>query len=1004
MSKTVFLLLQCVWLIQVICFCQPIPSAAIIAEPVNLPLHLQGFSGLQRPVSDGDGRLFSHNTRFIIHINARVPEPFAGQGIRGIPEKISGVNADRNGVLWAFDDNRFYYFDYRQQSFKGRLAIINGDTIRPFHWHAGCWNRYLLFSAGRGKFYCMDTSQQTPFLKVQLNEKDGGPYRVFQLDANHVLLTTGKNWYVLLPNGALKPVMHFNDTEEAQSATLLQNNWLFVWSRSATLYAIHLQSGKQRTCKIDRPVVRPLGNLKFNGTEYAALGGPDSLYLFNPDSISYFTWKNSIRQQGHKIQPHFGPVFQDKAGMVWIPNGQGIARFKTPEPVSYPWFFFLARLDSIPVNDFREPKYVRVSQYAPHVLVTTGNQLHILDTNQKRIIQTAVLPAPNTLSFTQLKELNAEKWIAGAKQGLFIFNRTSNSFEPVLFKGEKLGNVIFAVKQDSIFIESKGRLLSAPLHNPKALQPIETHPELINQMEIYGQDQLIAMTQTGLYRRKANGSWSAISYAGNRSLVQRAATAMGIHRLRKEIILYTDGMLTVADGQSDTIKKKIFINAPEIPYKAFKIVELDSLHIGLVYKNSSLGVVNIETGRYYALGMQQGWWGQHMGAQTDLIKGTGNDFWATFDGGVTHYPPGSLTTPPPAPHAPDISKIFIQFRPHPYPPSFYQQHPLEVSYRDGAIGLEMNGYPADSIEYCLWPFDTTWHKGTIASFTNLPGGLYTFKTRIAGANGSFSSEKSMLLKILPPFWKTAWFRLVASLILALTGYLLFRWRLHLQATRQNRSLQLAQSELKAIRSQMNPHFIFNCMTAIDGLIATGQNQKASAYLAKFSKLVRQVLQLSERQLISLSDELNTLTLYLHLEQLRMQDDFSFSFEIEEGLEDRVEIPPMLLQPFVENAIIHGLKSTSKNVKLILIGAKKEGQKITFTIEDNGIGRAASHTNHSSGRQHQSMGTKLTGDRLKMLEQVLPIKTNYYYTDLYETDGRPSGTRVSIELHYKTHHP
>jgi LytS/YehU family sensor histidine kinase len=256
----------------------------------------------------------------------------------------------------------------------------------------------------------------------------------------------------------------------------------------------------------------------------------------------------------------------------------------------------------------------------------------------------------------------------------------------------------------------------------------------------------------------------------------------------------------------------------------------------------------------------------------------------------------------------------------------------------------------------------------------------------------------MLIKVLPPFWKTFWFKITASLLIALGGYGLFRWRLHIQESRQNRSLQLAQSELKAIRSQMNPHFIFNCMTAIDALIATGQSRKASAYLAKFSKLVRQVLQLSEKQLISLADELNTLKLYLQLEQLRMQDAFDFSFEIAEGLEEMVEIPPMLLQPFLENAIIHGLKPSLKPQKQIHVSAGKEAGKVIFNIEDNGVGRRPGNIN--PGKHHTSMGIKLTGDRLKMMEQVLPMKTNYFYTDLFDNGGTPSGTRVTIELTYQ----
>lgn len=167
--------------------------------------------------------------------------------------------------------------------------------------------------------------------------------------------------------------------------------------------------------------------------------------------------------------------------------------------------------------------------------------------------------------------------------------------------------------------------------------------------------------------------------------------------------------------------------------------------------------------------------------------------------------------------------------------------------------------------------------------------------------------------------------------------------------------------------------------------------------------MRQVLQLSEKHLISLDDEISTLKLYLQLEQLRMQDNFSFIIDIEEGLEHEVEIPPLLLQPFVENAIIHGLKNSSKQNKHLHLKAEKSTNKIIFTIEDNGIGREESIKNTINRNHHTSMGIRLTDERLKMLEHVLPIKTNYFYQDLVNKNGNSSGTRVTIELAYRNLH-
>jgi len=984
--------------------CQPVPPEAIFMNQVNLPQHIQNIHVLNKPRFGKNGGLFTYNGRYIINLNTVQPKPFAGQGLRGIPEKISGLFASQDSTLWAIDDYRFYHFDENRQTFLPHMAIINGDTILPHYWYAGCWNQYLLFSAGKGHFYCMDTSGRPPFVKVKLPQTDGGPYRVFQMDDHNTMLTTGRNWYVLQQNGKLKKIMTFNTPEEAQSLTLLPNGWLYVWGKSATLYAIHLQTLRVKKHSVWQSVVRPLGNFSFNGQHYAALTGTDSLYLFNPDSSNYTTWKNSNRQQGYKIQASFGTMFQDETGRVWVPNNKGMAYFKTPERITQPWFLYLKNLDTLGIFQVLEPKYISASRFHPYVLFTSSNKLHIVDTLRKSIIKTAILPGREGLSFTQISELDSDRWVIGAKQGLFTFHMSTNRFEPVLYEGEPLKNVMYAKCNDSIIAgDTENKLLISSINNIHEWARLNLHPGNINYLSSYGNNTLIALTSSGLFKRTATGTWQTILPPAALSANQWSASALGIHKANGDALLYTEGNLRIIDLKTGALKKHHKLTSPGVSFKADKVIEIDRSHIGIIYKNSPLTVVNIETGQYYNLGMQQGWWGEWMGAQADISQGINDDWWATFDGGIIRYPKNWLLTPPKAPYAPSISNILVQFEPHPHPASFYKNTPLEVSYKKGAISFELHGEPMDSIEYCLLPFDATWRKGSVATFTNLPGGTYTFKSRIAGAYGSFSPEKSMLIKVLPPFWKTTWFKVIVSLILAFTGYMLFRWRLHLQATQQNRTLQLAQSELKAIRSQMNPHFIFNCMTAIDALIATGQSQKASVYLAKFSKLVRQVLQLSEKQLISLADEFNTLKLYLQLEQLRMQDAFDFSMNVADELEDQVEIPPLLLQPFVENAIIHGLKGSLKDKKLILISAVKEAGKITFTIEDNGVGRAESGKNRSAGGQHNSMGTKLTGDRLKMMEQVLPLKTNYYYTDLFDTKGEAAGTKVTIELAYKNAH-
>jgi LytS/YehU family sensor histidine kinase len=311
-----------------------------------------------------------------------------------------------------------------------------------------------------------------------------------------------------------------------------------------------------------------------------------------------------------------------------------------------------------------------------------------------------------------------------------------------------------------------------------------------------------------------------------------------------------------------------------------------------------------------------------------------------------------------------------------------------------------SGRQNDSIEYRLPPYDKIWRKGTTATYTNLSGGIYTLQIRECGPGNTYSTNTQLQLEILPPFWKKNWFKLLATLVLVLTSYLAFRLRLKQQTEKQARQLQLAQSELKAIRSQMNPHFIFNCLTAIDGLIATKQNIKASEYLGKFSKLVRQVLQLSEKQMIPLRQELDTLKTYLQLEQLRMQEGFSFKIKADEHLLDQLELPPLLLQPFVENAILHGLKNSLRSEKHIEISVIQNESAIEFCVKDNGAGRKNKSPVDKESKEHVSMGTHLTRERLKMMEKVMGVKTTIIFEDKTDPDNLPAGTNVTIVLNPK----
>lgn len=204
-----------------------------------------------------------------------------------------------------------------------------------------------------------------------------------------------------------------------------------------------------------------------------------------------------------------------------------------------------------------------------------------------------------------------------------------------------------------------------------------------------------------------------------------------------------------------------------------------------------------------------------------------------------------------------------------------------------------------------------------------------------------------------------------------------------------------QTEMKALRSQMNPHFIFNALQSIQHFLSKHKSKDASEYLVKFGKLMRMVLEYSRESEVSIQQERDALELYMELESVRQPFKFSFEFDESVSMEDD-ELPPLILQPFVENAIKHGLK-TKKKGGHIKIEGRRINDELIFAVEDNGIGREASKSMQqtTASFKKQSLGMKLTEERLAVLNETKKINAHYRIIDLYDNNNNATGTRVEL---------
>ncbi|MEP7265451.1 MAG: two-component regulator propeller domain-containing protein, partial [Bacteroidota bacterium] len=213
--------------------------------------------------------------------------------------------------------------------------------------------------------------------------------------------------------------------------------------------------------------------------------------------------------------------------------------------------------------------------------------------------------------------------------------------------------------------------------------------------------------------------------------------------------------------------------------------------------------------------------------------------------------------------------------------------------------------------------------------------------------------------------------------------------------------KVAETRLMALRAQMNPHFIFNCLNAIDNYILKNDADQASRYLNKFARLVRSILSESDKNFISLKKELDLLNNYIELENLRLTEKFEYTLHLDPSIDiNDTEIPTMVLQPFVENAIVHGLAHQTGK-KTLFLSITLTDEMLQCIIEDSGVGREeALRIKNSKIQTHESKGMRVTEGRLELLQQEVKEKGTVIITDLYDAEGKPCGTRVEINVPFE----
>ena len=336
----------------------------------------------------------------------------------------------------------------------------------------------------------------------------------------------------------------------------------------------------------------------------------------------------------------------------------------------------------------------------------------------------------------------------------------------------------------------------------------------------------------------------------------------------------------------------------------------------------------------------------------------------------------------------------------------YDQNNLQIEF----VGLAFRARGNITYKYQLTGVDQDWvYTNTgLVRYPKIEPGAYSFEVYAINEDGVESEIPAVVeFEIAKAWWNTWWFRIGMLLLFAaaIGRVLQLRWRTLREKFEREQDFQTKVNDLKqqALQTQMNPHFIFNSLNAIQQFITTNDSEQAMQYLASFARLVRMIFEHSKRKSISFEEELDFINLYLRLEKLRFKDRVKTEIIIDEAIEQeayRIQLPPLLLQPLIENAFKHGLFHKPGKGTLT-IHFSREQNDLVCGITDDGVGRqSAKILNQWKGKEHKSAGITTAGERLAIINASSPnqpLQKDLQVIDLFDENKKACGTQVIVRI-------
>lgn len=939
----------------------------------------------------------------------------------------------RNGEIWFSTSEALHIYNRNQDHFQRKHFEIDNKKIKG-RWHlvhydsllAECW---VLFEK-RLLVFPLDTLQEP----IAVDATSGLYGYGIQMIAN----ATSKNKYLLMPKSNGWEIYNYKDYKRVKkykfpsvskpgfrtSSFLFENEKLLWVGTDTGLIACSLgRSGA------NFKIYNEYNGKLIDGVSSIASADDNTLIIATYTKGLYFFDKSSLKftskiysNDGLGIipfEPNIDQLFVDKDKNLWIStDGQGVfyanlekRRFKSILQNKLKDSIQLGYIQGITEDD--NGRLWCLTKKGILVVNKDGTLVPGFERFQKRN-----LPYVGKTPFHIFKDTQGWIWIC-VQQGLFVLKDQNKSFESVEFRpgGSKRGPLVINLSE-----LSNGRLLASTYNSGiyeirKSNNNIYFHPlkELPNRSNTYSK-----IYEDTIHKKVfiSNEMKSLMVFHFEEDslkldtsiLLKPLVNAFLTDKRKDKLWIATASGLFYLNLHNDAYK---LVKDTIFSFKPIKALLQDSL--GNLWASLNNGLVrytpDLASWTKYRLsdGLQSlefNFWSSLENRNGDFIFGGVN--------GLNLFNPYQIKDVQ-IQATPVIANILIndqvspnlscditqarninQIRKITLP---FSQNTLSFSF----AALEYSDPKANQFQYQMVGIDDTlvyFGENAFARYANLPAKEYIFNVRATNSDGVWSERiASLVITILPPWYQTWWFRTI--MVLALIGiiYSYYRFRINQEATRRKEAEYkqlIAETETAVLRLQMNPHFIFNSLNSISSYLLQRDVDTANDYLIRFSKLIRKILFLAEKPFISISEEMNLLEQYLKTEAMRLEKKFDYSIEVSTQLDpDDYLIPTMILQPFVENAIWHGI-SPKKGKGEIKICFSKENEHLLCSVSDNGVGRQVARQKNRRFNEHESKALSITTKRLKLLHDK-GEKAYFEILDLKDKKQQPTGTEVLIHL-------